>query len=102
MRRFVVAAVLVAAVGLSACQSAQVDASIQSTLAAVCPVADQAHAAFTIVATRSERAAEYADEERQAYAAVSVACSNPSAVTSQNVLVYVAAAYAAWEVAGVL
>lgn len=95
-------AALVLAGCMTAEQTAVVDANIQSTLAAVCPVAQQAHAAFVVAAVNSDRVARYADEERQAYAAISVACNNPGAVNSSNFLIYVATAYAAWEVAGAL
>lgn len=99
MRRMLLAGI--AALSLVACQTAAVDTSIQSTLSAVCPTLNQAHAAFLVVAARSDRAAEYVDTEAQAYASIRVACSNPAAVNSSNVLVYIASAYAAWEIAGV-
>jgi hypothetical protein len=90
------------AVGLGACtQTAEIDAGIQSSLAAICPIADQAHAAFLAV-NMTGKFDKYADEERQAYAALRPACLNPSAVNLQNIGVYIGAAYVAWEMAGVI
>jgi len=102
MRNVLLAAAASGSLLVGACQTAQLDSGIQSTLAAICPIADQAHAAFTLVAMRTDKVERYVTSERQAYAAISVACSNPGAVNSQNILVFAAGAYAAWEMAGVI
>lgn len=92
-----------AALALAGCQSTstKVDSSIQQALSGICPAVQQAHAAFLIAATANAKAAKVAGKEAQAYAAVEVACIDPSNVNSSNLLVYIATAYAAWEIAGV-
>lgn len=88
---------------LAGCQSAKFDDQIQSSLMAICPVVDQAHTAFLVVAAAKPNIAEqWGKKEAQAYAALSVACGDPTAVNSRNILVFVASAYAAYQIAGVM
>jgi hypothetical protein len=88
---------------LAGCQSAKFDDTIQSNLRAICPVVEQAHDAFLVVAAAKPSIAEqFGRKEAQAYAALSVACADPSNVTSRNILVYIASAFAAWQIAGVV
>lgn len=86
---------------LLGCQTTQVDSAIQTALTAVCPGIQQVHAGFLIAATKNKKAQEYAGREGQAYAAIEVGCVDPTAVDSKNILVYIATAYVAWEIAGV-
>lgn len=105
MRRFVGAlAFFSLAVGLAGCmsasQTARVDANIQVTLKTVCPVAENFHANYLAASVVIPKAAKYAKQENQAYQAIEVACVDPTAVNSGNIVGYVLAAYVAWTAAG--
>lgn len=90
-----------AAALLAGCQSAQFNEGVQGALASICPIVEQAHTTFELVSARKPSLDEkFGSKEAKAYAAISVACSNPSSVTGSNILVFVGAAYLAWDAAG--
>lgn len=95
MRTLLIAAA--AAVGLSACQTTQIDSSIQKNLPKACAALSTAYATFlALEPTLKESAAE---KIKVAYAGVYPICSDPSNATGTDVLIRVAAAYATITVA---
>jgi hypothetical protein len=86
---------------LAGCQTASTDAQIRASLRTICPVIDQLHAAFMVVAARGKVSDNWIDQEQKAYAGLSVACLNIDNASVQTLPVLIASIYVAWDIAGV-